>query len=81
MCWIKIHDTVYQFVDATVKTSQKIFKKIVVTLVYLIVLSVLMPDDGGRIVVLFQLGKIWEYALLGSIHMNYQLTCLMPSRS
>lgn len=55
--------------------------KIVVTLVYLIVLSVLMPDAGGRIVVLFQLGKIWEYALLGSIHMNYQLTCLMPSRS
>lgn len=80
MCWIKICDSMYQFMDATVKVSQKTFKKIVVTLVYLI-LSVLMPDAGGRIVVLFQLGKTWKYALLGSIHMNYQITCLMPSRS
>lgn len=69
------------FVDATVKASQKIFRKILATLVYLIVLSVLMPDAGGGIVVLFQLSKIWKYALLGSIHMNYQITCLMPSRS
>lgn len=53
----------------------------IVTLVYLIVLSVAMPDAGGHVVVLFQLGRIWKYALLGSIHTNYQITCLMPSRS
>lgn len=76
---MKIHDTMYQFVDATGKASQKINK--IVILVYLIVLSVLMPNAGGCILVLFQLGKIWEYALLRSTRMNYQITCLMPSRS
>lgn len=54
-----------------VKRHLKKLKKMVVTLVYLIVLHVLMPDAGGCIVVLFQLGKIWEYALLDSVLINY----------
>lgn len=52
-----------------------------VYLVYLIVLSVVMPDAGGLVVVLFQFSRIWKNALLGSIHMNYQITRLTPSRS
>lgn len=47
----------YQLVDATVKASQKVYKKTVVMPAYLIFLSVLVPDAVGRIVVLFQLGK------------------------
>lgn len=80
-CWTKIPGKCVSVCGYLCKSTLEISRKTIVTLVYLIVLSVVLPDAGGHVVVMFQLGRTWKDALLGSIRTNYQITRLMPSRS